>query len=131
MVICKGCSSSFSSFSFSFSSYVLDESYHPFRMQFQTFLLPATEKFLSPKSNLASYVGLGVGHAFPVWRSATLYPMIQNQVPRHHSHLFPQVLGTFQESIINTQKPGTTELFMSSWQPSTLKVYDSNYSRFF
>ncbi|KAN0022950.1 hypothetical protein ACTFIU_009033 [Dictyostelium citrinum] len=41
---------------------------------------------------------------------------------------------TFQshvKSIINTQKPGTTELFMSSWQPSTLKVYDSNYSRFF
>ncbi|KAN0022944.1 hypothetical protein ACTFIU_009027 [Dictyostelium citrinum] len=42
--------------------------------------------------------------------------------------------STFQshvKSIINTQKPGTTELFMSSWQPSTLKVYDSNYSRFF
>ncbi|KAN0022945.1 hypothetical protein ACTFIU_009028 [Dictyostelium citrinum] len=39
--------------------------------------------------------------------------------------------STFQshvKSIINTQKPGTTELFMSSWQPSTLKVYDSNYS---
>ncbi|KAN0025787.1 hypothetical protein ACTFIU_000050 [Dictyostelium citrinum] len=34
--------------------------------------------------------------------------------------------STFQshvKSIINTQKPGTTELFMSSWQPSTLKVY--------
>ncbi|KAN0025784.1 hypothetical protein ACTFIU_000047 [Dictyostelium citrinum] len=42
--------------------------------------------------------------------------------------------STFQshvKSIINTQKPGTTELYMSSWQPSTLKVYDSNYSRFF
>ncbi|KAN0022956.1 hypothetical protein ACTFIU_009039 [Dictyostelium citrinum] len=42
--------------------------------------------------------------------------------------------STFQShvnSIINTQKPCTTELFMSSWQPSTLKVYDSNYSRFF
>ncbi|KAN0033197.1 hypothetical protein ACTFIV_005208 [Dictyostelium citrinum] len=42
--------------------------------------------------------------------------------------------STFQshvKSIINTQKPGTTELFKSSWQPSTLKVYDSNYSRFF
>ncbi|KAN0025785.1 hypothetical protein ACTFIU_000048 [Dictyostelium citrinum] len=39
--------------------------------------------------------------------------------------------STFQshvKSIINTQKPGTTELYMSSWQPSTLKVYDSNYS---
>ncbi|KAN0007185.1 hypothetical protein ACTFIU_005379 [Dictyostelium citrinum] len=42
--------------------------------------------------------------------------------------------STFQshvKSIINTQKPGTTELFMSSGQPSTFKVYDSNYSRFF
>ncbi|KAN0008798.1 hypothetical protein ACTFIU_002091 [Dictyostelium citrinum] len=84
--------------------------------------------------------------------------MIKTQVPRHHRRLFPQVLGTFQEvltkesieliliqmevgdystlqshvkSIINTQKSGTTELYMSSWQPSTLKIYDSNYSRFF
>ncbi|KAN0033169.1 hypothetical protein ACTFIV_005176 [Dictyostelium citrinum] len=42
--------------------------------------------------------------------------------------------STFQshvKSIINTQKPGTIELFMSSWQTSTLKVYDSNYSMFF
>ncbi|KAN0008826.1 hypothetical protein ACTFIU_002119 [Dictyostelium citrinum] len=42
--------------------------------------------------------------------------------------------STFQshvKSIINTQKPGTTELFMSSWQQSNLKIYDSNYSRFF
>ncbi|KAN0007145.1 hypothetical protein ACTFIU_005339 [Dictyostelium citrinum] len=41
---------------------------------------------------------------------------------------------TFQshvKSIISTQKPGTTELFMSSWEPLTLKVYDSNYSKFF
>ncbi|KAN0023499.1 hypothetical protein ACTFIV_007885 [Dictyostelium citrinum] len=41
--------------------------------------------------------------------------------------------STFQshvKSIINTQKLGTTELFMSSWQPSTLKVYDSNSSFF-
>ncbi|KAM9955129.1 hypothetical protein ACTFIW_008793 [Dictyostelium discoideum] len=34
---------------------------------------------------------------FPIYRPATWYPMIQAQVPRHHCHMFPQVLGTFQE----------------------------------
>ncbi|KAN0040693.1 hypothetical protein ACTA71_009031 [Dictyostelium dimigraforme] len=32
-------------------------------------------------------------------------------------------------SIIGTQKAGTSDLLMSSWQPSTLKVYDSSYAK--
>ncbi|KAN0022974.1 hypothetical protein ACTFIU_009057 [Dictyostelium citrinum] len=61
------------------------------------------------------------------------YSMIHSQVP-HSTTMEVGDYTTFQshvKSIINTQKPGTTELFMSSWQQSTLKVYDSNYSRFF
>ncbi|KAN0040721.1 hypothetical protein ACTA71_009059 [Dictyostelium dimigraforme] len=63
----------------------------------------------------------------------------------------PHVLGTFQEvlkkksiesipiqiqqrwklGIISTQKAGTSDLLMSSWQPSTPKVYDSGYAKFY
>ncbi|KAN0045079.1 hypothetical protein ACTA71_006607 [Dictyostelium dimigraforme] len=42
--------------------------------------------------------------------------------------------STFQShvrSIISTQKAGTSDLLMSSWQPSTLKVYDSSYTKFY
>ncbi|KAN0045077.1 hypothetical protein ACTA71_006638 [Dictyostelium dimigraforme] len=42
--------------------------------------------------------------------------------------------STFQShvrSIISTQKAGTSDLLMSSWQPSTLKVYDSSYAKFY
>ncbi|KAN0045612.1 hypothetical protein ACTA71_005990 [Dictyostelium dimigraforme] len=42
--------------------------------------------------------------------------------------------STFQshiKSIISTQKAGTSDLLMSSWQPSTLKVYDSSYAKFY
>ncbi|KAM9975507.1 hypothetical protein ACTFIW_012091 [Dictyostelium discoideum] len=86
--------------------------------------------------------------------------MIQAQVPRHHRHMFPQVLGTFQEidqtisrvntnpnsttletwdystfqshlmSIIRIKKSSTAELLMKSWEPSTLKVFSSSYTRF-
>ncbi|KAN0015759.1 hypothetical protein ACTFIU_005706 [Dictyostelium citrinum] len=38
---------------------------------------------------------------------------------------------TMEVRIIQPSNHITTELFMGSWQPSTLKVYDSNYSRFF
>ncbi|KAM9974189.1 hypothetical protein ACTFIR_003905 [Dictyostelium discoideum] len=34
---------------------------------------------------------------FPIWRSATWYPMIKVKVIRHHRHMFPRVLGTFLE----------------------------------
>ncbi|KAM9974102.1 hypothetical protein ACTFIR_009444 [Dictyostelium discoideum] len=46
--------------------------------------------------------------------SATWYPMIRAQVPRHHRHMFPQVLGTSQEvftqtiSRVNTNPNSTT-----------------------
>ncbi|KAK5579988.1 hypothetical protein RB653_009678 [Dictyostelium firmibasis] len=49
------------------------------------------------KMNLLSSKMVSIILIFPIWRSATWYPMIQAQVPRHHRHLFPQVLGTFQE----------------------------------
>ncbi|KAN0045659.1 hypothetical protein ACTA71_006037 [Dictyostelium dimigraforme] len=42
--------------------------------------------------------------------------------------------STFQShvrSIISTQKAGTSDLLMSSWQPSTLKVHDSSYAKFY
>ncbi|KAM9975647.1 hypothetical protein ACTFIW_000764 [Dictyostelium discoideum] len=65
----------------------------------------------------------------PIWRSATWYPMIQAQFPRHHRHMFPQVLGTFQE-VLTKQSSSTAELLMKSWETSTLKVYSSNYTRF-
>nr|AAA33195.1 ORF3 [Dictyostelium discoideum] len=56
-------------------------------------LLPSIlEKMNSSSSKKVSIILI-----FPIWRSATWYPMIQAQVPRHHRHMFPQVLGTFQE----------------------------------
>ncbi|KAM9972457.1 hypothetical protein ACTFIW_010439 [Dictyostelium discoideum] len=51
---------------------------------------------------------------FPIWRSATWYPMIQEQVPRHHRHISPH----------------TAEFLMKSWKSSTLNVYSSSYTRF-
>ncbi|KAM9994365.1 hypothetical protein ACTFIZ_007599 [Dictyostelium cf. discoideum] len=41
--------------------------------------------------------------------------------------------STFQshvKSIIGTQNSGTSELLMKSWEQSTLKVYNSSYTRF-
>ncbi|KAM9997202.1 hypothetical protein ACTFIZ_007979 [Dictyostelium cf. discoideum] len=41
--------------------------------------------------------------------------------------------STFQshvKSIIGTQNSGTAELLMKSWEQSTLKVYNSSYTRF-
>ncbi|KAM9985600.1 hypothetical protein ACTFIZ_000231 [Dictyostelium cf. discoideum] len=63
--------------------------------------------------------------------------MVQAQVLRHQRHMFPQVLGTFQEVLtkqsvesIPIQNSGTSELLMKSWEQSTLKVYNSSYTRF-
>ncbi|KAM9975285.1 hypothetical protein ACTFIW_010313 [Dictyostelium discoideum] len=80
--------------------------------------------------------------------SATWYPMIQAQVPRHHRHMFPQVPVNIPRSIdqtisrVNTNPKSTTletgdystnssaaELLIMSWEPSTLKVYSSIYTR--
>ncbi|KAN0025832.1 hypothetical protein ACTFIU_000095 [Dictyostelium citrinum] len=55
--------------------------------------------------------------------TSILLPTIDSQVGDDST------LQSHVKSIINTQKPGTTELLMSSLQLSTLKVNDSNYSR--
>ncbi|KAM9975689.1 hypothetical protein ACTFIW_003638 [Dictyostelium discoideum] len=49
------------------------------------------------KMNSSSLKKVSIILIFPIWRSATWYPMIQAQVLRHHRHMFPQLLGTFQE----------------------------------
>ncbi|KAM9997168.1 hypothetical protein ACTFIZ_007907 [Dictyostelium cf. discoideum] len=89
-------------------------------------LLPSIlEKMNSSSSKKVSIILI-----FPNWRSATWYPMIQAQVPSHQRHMFPQVLGTFRESIFGIQNSGTAELLMKSWEQSTIKVYNSSYTRF-
>ncbi|KAM9972513.1 hypothetical protein ACTFIW_006056 [Dictyostelium discoideum] len=103
------------------------------------------------KMNSSSWKKVYIILIFPIWKSATWYPMIEEHVPR--DHMFLQVLGTFQESIpikiqqrrklgiiqsfqsnvmsiTRIKKSSTAELLMKSWEPSTLKVYSSSHTRF-
>ncbi|KAM9954809.1 hypothetical protein ACTFIW_000912 [Dictyostelium discoideum] len=86
------------------------------------------------KMNSSSWKKVYIILIFPIWKSATWYPMIEEHVPR--DHMFLQEIGdysTFQSnvmSITRIKKSSTAELLMKSWEPSTLKVYSSSHTRF-